>query len=194
MVAPLRTSTVSAWINIFDGFPGPCRWVRTSPPPDRDREDDLILILGTSPGNGRPAKVRIPEKPLKNGRRPMDIDTIGDLNIDLAAVGGSKRPVLNEKAGEDIRLVDHEPPTAYEHLPAVDDAVSPDANTTEPRKGIRAEASTVKSGLARRSDAHKVDAASGREQEAASGLRAPRPRSGVPQRVIRFFRPVPAVS
>src|SRR5262245_54449745 len=82
-------------------------------------------------------------------RRALDVDAIGDLNVDLATVGGSAaKPVLKEKAGRDNRLFDHEPSTAYEHLLPVDDAASLDADIPEPCKGIHTEASAVESSLA----------------------------------------------
>jgi hypothetical protein len=34
-------------------------------------EEALILIWGTSPGNGRPAKVTMPERPLKACGGPL---------------------------------------------------------------------------------------------------------------------------
>src|SRR5512145_209821 len=82
-------------------------------------------------------------------RRPLDSDAIRGLNVDLAAVGGvERRAELNEKAGQDQSSLDHEPPTAYEHLLTVDDAASLDADITEPCKGIHAETRAVESGLA----------------------------------------------
>src|SRR5262245_52769021 len=122
---------------------------------------------------GHVARERVADKGHDAGetegrRRPLDVDAIGDLKVDLAAVGGVARHAeLKENTGLDHRLLDHEPPTAYEHLLTVDEAVPLDADITEPRKGIHAEASAVKSGLAWRGDAHEVDAASGRQHEAA---------------------------